>query len=127
MKYKHVEAYCLMQYRCEDCRYEETIWNSRDGVTPFTVTCDKCGGIMQHVNWGRDCRKVNHKPGLGDRVFVDVTEDNIKEVAEEYTNKAIRFGRFKALNKEEILDIFIKNLRLGDPTLKTIKHMEGEE
>ena len=51
-KYNHAEAYCLMKYKCEKCGTVETIWNSRDGVTPFIINCEKCNGHMQHiVSW----------------------------------------------------------------------------
>jgi len=40
--HRHVEAFCLMHYAC-DCGHHEVIWNSRDGVTPFTAPCPSCG------------------------------------------------------------------------------------
>lgn len=42
MARNHKEAYLLMNYRCE-CGHHELIWNSRDGVTPFTLSCPNCG------------------------------------------------------------------------------------
>lgn len=45
-KYKHAEAYCLMKYKCEKCGKTEILWNSRDGVTPFMIKCEKCDGHM---------------------------------------------------------------------------------
>ena len=58
-KYKHAEAYCLMKYKCEKCRKTEILWNSRDGVTPFMINCEKCDGHMQHTDWNEDKRIIS--------------------------------------------------------------------
>jgi hypothetical protein len=77
-KYQHAEAYCLMTYRADDGE-EETIWNSRDGVTPFIVTL-KSGKQAMHVDWSTDRRDPNYKPKPGERIFVDLTEERRKEL-----------------------------------------------
>ncbi len=74
-KYNHIEAFCLMLYRCESCGHEETLWNSRDGVTPFIIRCVKCSGEALHVEWRRDKCVPDHKPSQGDRIFVDLTAE----------------------------------------------------
>lgn len=56
--------------RCQ--RVVETLWNSRDGVTPFVVF-SRGGTEMTHVNWRRDWRDPGHVPEVGDRIFVDAT------------------------------------------------------
>jgi hypothetical protein len=90
---QHAEAFCVMQYRCEnDCR--EFLWNSRDGVTPFTIKCAQCGGSMEHVNWQDAVRLLTieevHQifPDV-QRVFVDASpfHKHIRASAEEYVNK----------------------------------------
>ena len=77
-KYNHAEAYCLMKYKCEKCGTVETIWNSRDGVTPFIINCEKCNGHMQNIDWNADERKINYIPKIGQRVFIDMPFDYYK-------------------------------------------------
>lgn len=72
--HKHPEAFCLMMYRCERCGQPEVLWNSRDGVTPFTLTCLICSGTMQHVNWKNDRYDPNYVPQPGQRYFIDLTK-----------------------------------------------------
>lgn len=74
-EYKHAEAYCLMRYKCRSCGTVETIWNARDGVTPFMVACTVCpNGMMEHIDWKSDRCEPDHCPDKGDRVFVDSTD-----------------------------------------------------
>ena len=40
--FKHKEAYCLMRYACTNCDSKEFVWNSRDGVAPFSIKCGCC-------------------------------------------------------------------------------------
>ena len=88
-KYNHAEAFCLMLYTCKDCGFIEVLWNSRDGVTPFIINCRNCKGEAMHQEMALDVRMPNYKPGLGQRIFIDVT----KEKAEEYAKK--RMDSFK--------------------------------
>ena len=37
--YRHAEAFALMPYACKVCGNFEWLWNSRDGVTPFCISC----------------------------------------------------------------------------------------
>ena len=76
--YVHPEAFCLMAYGCERCHLIETLWNSRDGVTPFFLNCARCGGSMTHVMWGRDTRAVDHRLRPGERFFRDATADDLR-------------------------------------------------
>lgn len=80
MSYKHAEAYCLMTYRSDDETEEEIIWNSRDGVTPFTITL-RSGKPARHVNWRDDVRDPDYKPKPGERIFVDLTPERAEEHA----------------------------------------------
>lgn len=74
--YRHKEAYCIMKYQCKRCNSVEHIWNSRDGVTPFGVTCRYCkGSDMLHVDWHGDVRDPLHIPKEGDRIFIDMPEE----------------------------------------------------
>jgi len=78
--YRHGEAFCLMTYRADDRHLEEVIWNSRDGVTPFVVNM-KDGSPGTHVDWRNDRCVPDHKPAVGDRIFVDLTEQRAHEIA----------------------------------------------
>jgi hypothetical protein len=78
--YVHKEALCLMEYRSDDRREVEYIWNSRDGVTPFTVTSRR-GTEMTHVNWMYDRRIPDFVPQPGSRIFVDLTPEKAQEYA----------------------------------------------
>lgn len=77
-KHLHAEAFALMTYATEDGKELEAIWNSRDGVTPFYIT-SRSGQPMHHVDWHKDVYNPNHQPRPGDRVFVDLTADALRE------------------------------------------------
>lgn len=95
-EYNHAEAFCLMTYQCLTCGTIENIWNSRDGVTPFTVNCRVCKangvemtmskGQMQHVAWDRDLCDPDYLPLPNQRVFVTIT----KEINEVMTRARVR-------------------------------------
>jgi len=128
-KFKHVEAYCFMEYTCEkNHKHIEILWNSRDGVTPFIIQCNQCDGMMQHSNWHYDTRYVsntlNHLKD-GQRYFVDIDEklyiENIKKLIEEYKSdeeyiKYLKNNIYKALNGR-----FREVVNLGEPGIKTYK------
>lgn len=76
----HGEAFMLMTYRADDGSETEVIWNSRDGVTPFVITL-RSGKQATHANWGGDRYAPDHKPAVGDRIFVDLTEDRARQHA----------------------------------------------
>lgn len=88
-KHQHREAFCLMWYACEQCGARERVWNSRDGVTPFTMPCVNCGADslrgMTHVDWNLDVYAPHHKPAPGQRMWVSMT----REAAEAYTERRI--------------------------------------
>ena len=79
LKFNHCEAFCLMRYQTEDSKSIEYIWNSRDGVTPFCVMAKDGVSMMQHTNWKGDELRPHHKPQPGDRIFVDLTLEKMKE------------------------------------------------
>jgi hypothetical protein len=62
-----------MQYKCEHCGKVEVLWNSRDGVTPFGISCSLCvRGSMFHINWEEDKYEPKYIPIEGQRIFVDM-------------------------------------------------------
>lgn len=85
-KYQHGEAFCLMTYRAEDDPSDvEVIWNSRDGVTPFIMT-NRNGRLAKHVAWYDDECRPDHKPQVGDRIWVDLTAERAEQIAAERTD-----------------------------------------
>lgn len=83
----HAEAFCLMWYRCERCQHLERFWNSRDGVTPFGTQCPSCGQpTLQHAFFGSDKYAPDHKPPVGQKVWIDMT----RERAEHFIRKRIK-------------------------------------
>ena len=78
--HKHAEAFNLMKYRSEDGTEEEIIWNSRDGVTPFSLTL-KSGKPATHVEWDKDVYVPDYVPKPGDRIFIDLTLEKALEYA----------------------------------------------
>lgn len=78
----HAEAFMLMTYRGEKTGATEVIWNSRDGVTPFAITSKDGTESMTHVDWGGDVYAPDFQPPLGSRMFVDLTEDRARALAQ---------------------------------------------
>lgn len=70
--YQHTEAYCLMTYTSDDGTEMETVWNSRDGVTPLVIGL-RSGKTATHKEWHRDFRVPGYTPPVGSRIFVDLT------------------------------------------------------
>lgn len=83
-EYRHAEAFCLMWYHCKTCGGRLRVWNSRDGVTPFGMRCRAGGGCegrdMVHIAWHLDECRPDHVPEEGDLVFVDMTEEALREI-----------------------------------------------
>lgn len=93
--YKHAEAFCLMNYRCDECGHHEVLWNSRDGVTPFCIECRKCKDPMgmTHVDFHLDRRLPFHVLMPGERYFADLTRERSRELANRNADKLVSLGR----------------------------------
>lgn len=63
------EAFMLMRYACDACGHNEMIWNSRDGITPFSVGCRKCNKLANHIDWEGDIYAPDFRPQSGARIF----------------------------------------------------------
>lgn len=109
-KHAHGEAFKLMWYACENCHYRERIWNSRDGVTPFCISCPKCAAMMMHKHWASDFYAPDHKVGPGERFFRDGTPDE----AEAIMRKRIESMRAKYPCTPEKEAELIAAVRSGD-------------
>lgn len=119
INYNHKEAYCLMHYRCERCGKHELVWNSRDGVTPFSVGCnqDGCKGLMYHVNWHLDLCTPNYKLTKGQRYFKDMTVDDQKEAARRIISRA-KGTEYEIKDEEEFIKSYVKNTHEGEPCVR---------
>lgn len=84
-QFLHGEAFCHMSYKCKKCHEVVSIWNSRDGVTPFGGNCvqECCDGSMQHENFSHDRFDPRHQPANGDLIWADFQcdEERGKELA----------------------------------------------
>ena len=105
MAYQHKEAFCLMTYAC-GCGHEEQIWNSRDGVTPFQLSCPSCGGrSLAHINFEYDDCKPDHTLFFGQRFFSDITKEEADSFMSIRATQAV-FNRNRLLTNDEAQDLF---------------------
>jgi hypothetical protein len=70
-----------MLYQTDDGTEEEWIWNSRDGVTPFVIMNRSGTEEMTHKQWQRDKFLPFHVPAIGDRIFIDLIEEEAERIA----------------------------------------------
>ena len=114
--YNHKEAFCLMTYRCKDCSFEERIWNSRDGVTPFGLACPSCKGHNHvHADWQHD--QCNPFFGLfmkpGQRYFVNMTMERAREYAAKRVDHYIEIGELAAGSRNYVIGEVAKSFYHG--------------
>lgn len=78
---RHKEAYCHMHYQCE-AGHVTSIWNSRDGVTPFVLICPRegCNQETRHVDWQEDVLDPDYELQPGDWYWRDGTLDEMREI-----------------------------------------------
>src|SRR6266540_3057797 len=69
-----------MRYLADDGSQELSVWNSRDGVTPFVISLPSGRGAT-HVDWHQDRYDPTHVPAVGDWIFVDLTEERALQAA----------------------------------------------
>ena len=108
------DSYLLMQYRSDDGRIMEKIWNSREGVTPFMVhSRDKVE--MRHVDWHLDTYCPLHIPKVGDRIFVDALPELMRPLAferveQEWDNTTFGYPLRDAFeSKEAAVESFVED------------------
>jgi hypothetical protein len=121
MTYQHAEAFCLMKYRSDDGTEEELIWNSRDGVTPFVITL-RSGKRATHVDWQDDQCQPDRKPQPGDRIFIDMTEEELRTLVtqrvDEWLGSSERDEVLQAFgSREQAIDHLMGDYRPGTPNL----------
>lgn len=121
MIYNHREAYCLMKYRSDDGTEEEIIWNSRDGVTPFTLTL-RSGKIATHVDWQLDRRVPDYVPKSGERIFIDLTKERAMELAARHLENWRASGMDMDMDGAPTVDELAESyMRPGAPDIKVVE------
>lgn len=105
-KHQHREAFCLMTYRSDDESEEELIWNSRDGVTPFSLTL-RSGKSARHVDWQNDAYAPYRTPQPGERIFVDLSPARAREAA---TRRVDQFPEFlpAGTTREQMIESLVQ-------------------
>jgi hypothetical protein len=111
-----------MQYQDEVTGEIEYLWNSRDGVTPFTIT-SKDGNSAQHVNWEQDLYEPLHMPRIGDRVFVDLTLEHARVYRTRDVERFWDNGEFKMSNSYSSKEEAIEELAESDVKTEGSPHL----
>jgi len=105
---KHREAYCLMNYRCETCGALEVLWNSRDGVTPFSIPCISCGADsfrgMTHVRFDLDRCAPLYSPRPGQRYFADMSPERARAAANRNADRLVSMGQIPSNDRNRVSD-----------------------
>lgn len=118
MDYQQPENSALMHYQCKECGHVEMLWNSRNAVTPFGISCglDGCDGMKNHVNWAQDGLFPMLPPQAG-RVFVSITHEDARQLAEQQWERFASKGVAPATpgSKEEVLASWSEHI-YGDGT-----------
>lgn len=104
--FKHSEAYKLMNYQCQECGHHEVLWNSRDGVTPFSINCSKCndpsGSV--HIDWHSDRFSPFFRPTKGQRYFADMTRERARELANRNADILVSRGDIEQTERNRCAD-----------------------
>lgn len=104
--FNHREAHCIMTYRCKCCGFEERIWNSRDGVTPFCIACPSCGKLEHyHEDWHNDRYAPLHQAFMkpGERMFINMTKERAREYAVRNVDLAIELSQLKPNERNHVI------------------------
>lgn len=92
-KHTFAEAFLLMWYGC-NCGHAERIWNSRDGITPFSMRCPSCGeSTLQHIRFDLDEYAPSHQLRSRQRYWRDGTVKDARDVV------AARIEHFAAIGR----------------------------
>ena len=103
----HKEAFCLMKYACKTCHHSETIWNSRDGVTPFGCQCPSCGESMFHAEFYNDKQDEWYKLNKLQKYWRDGTVEEAIEIIRKRLENAdgTDWEKTKEEKEKMILDV----------------------
>jgi len=130
-KHEHAEAFMLMTYASKDGKTRIRIWNSRDGITPFTCSHPVTGVELSHADWNLDKYLPDHKPAPGDFIFTKLTPEKARPLAQQMVEKhwdrgeyPLRDASFAKDGKEAAVAHFVKEWTEawgGDsPTLEVV-------
>lgn len=109
-----------MTYATDDGTEKETLWNSRDGVTPFVITSATTEKEMRHVAWNMDAKKFDFVPPVGMRVFVDATRELAEPRLHEYIDKHWPMSNYWD-TKEEAFEALLPDwIKPGSPWIITV-------
>lgn len=78
--FKYKEAYCLMRYTCTNCDSKEFVWNSRDGVAPFSIRCGCCEKLMYHSDESLNVPYKDYIPTDNMRVLYGDSNERVKVI-----------------------------------------------
>lgn len=103
--YSHGEAFMHMKYigQSRAGRIHLSIWNSRDGVTPFNMFCKEFGMELQHGNFSEDRFEPAYKPRKGDLIWVSYDEKSAHDYAQErWISTTEQYNELAVLTEEEL-------------------------
>ena len=122
----HGEAFCHMRYANADRSLTRSVWNSRDGVTPFGFTDPETSEAMTHVDWGGDRYDPRYAPRVGDFVWVDLHPEKAMQKAYErvefFWDHADYPLRENGMTKDEAARMFFEEFttRLDPETMERV-------
>lgn len=122
--YLRPDAYVLMRYRSIDDPGEvEEVWNSRDGITPYTILM-RSGSMGTHADWSTMVHRPDYDPPVGSRVFVDLTPDIARANAEAYVKRVWDdqgaeglLARKEYESAEAMVTALASDIKPGEPAL----------
>lgn len=111
--YQHGEAFCHMRYGTKDGATWMTVWNSRDGVTPFGMRHPRTGEDLTHLPpWSADIFDPLHVPDVGAYVWIDLDPEKAMQLAmksvEAWWDDERYPGRERFESKLEMAQMFVE-------------------
>lgn len=116
----------MTTFMSEDASEHEVLWNSRDGVVPASIKSATTGELLVRVFPLVDGELCNpdYVPAVGERVFVDLTEQRARVFAARRLEHAEQLEPTKLCSafgsREEALQVFFDQMMSCDPALPDI-------
>jgi len=123
--YQHGEAFCHMIYRSDDGTVKRSIWNSRDGVTPFGMLDPETGKNLIHGDWHLDRRDPDYQPKAGDWIWTDETRAQAEVRARRDAAKIVTMPMGEGRTEAEWVLVLMESFRAGQPRLVVVGRDEG--
>jgi hypothetical protein len=113
-----------MRYRSlDDPGDVEEVWNSRDGITPYTILM-RSGSTGTHADWATMVPRPDYQPPAGSRVFVDLTPEIARANAGAYVKRIWddqgaegMLARQDYKSADDMLAALISDIKPGEPAL----------